>query len=189
MFRMIDSVAAAGESLFLLIGRLGIAALYVPSGWGKLTNLEGFAGSATIKGLPVPMAWAGVIGLLAFVVAAIHADAATMLARERLDAIDIASPREHHADHVRMAVAHGLPVLCQKPLAPTLADAQALIAEIGPRARLMVHENWRFRPFYRRIKSWLADGRLGELCALRIVVRSAGMLLDAAGRRPALERQ
>src|SRR5260221_8593819 len=67
MFRMIDSVAAAGESLFLLIGRLGIAALYVPSGWGKLTNLEGFAGSATIKGLPVPMAWAVVIGLLEFV--------------------------------------------------------------------------------------------------------------------------
>src|SRR5260221_7491387 len=67
MFRVFDSVAAAGESLFLLIGRLGIAALYVPSGWGKLTNLEGFAGSPTIKGLPIPMAWAVVIGLLEFV--------------------------------------------------------------------------------------------------------------------------
>src|SRR5258706_352305 len=153
MFRVFDSVAAAGESLFLLIGRLGIAALYVPSGWGKLTNLEGFAGSPTIKGLPIPMAWAVVIGLLEFVgglsvaicdpdqaraqarasafgVAAIHADAASMIAHELLDAIDVASPREHHADHVRMAAARGLPVLCQKPLTPTLADAEALIAEI-----------------------------------------------------------
>ena len=61
-----------------------------------------------------------------------------------LDAVDVAAPREFHAEMVRMAARRGLAVLCQKPLAPTLAEAEALVAEVGGRCRLMVHENWRF---------------------------------------------
>ena len=59
---------------------------------------------------------------------------AAMLGAERLDAIGTAAPREHHASLVRMGVARGLAGLCQKPLAPTLAEAEALMAETSGRA-------------------------------------------------------
>src|SRR3954454_18930386 len=44
-------------------------------------------------------------------------DAESMLANAELDAFDIASPRATHSSLVRLAIAKGLPVLCQKPLA------------------------------------------------------------------------
>ena len=60
------------------------------------------------------------------------------------------------------ALARGIDVLCQKPLAPTLAEARRRSPAWSPaRARLMVHENWRFRPWYRELKRWLEAGELG----------------------------
>lgn len=124
-----------------------------------------------------------------FAIPAVYADAAEMLARERLDAVDIASPREFHAAHVRMAAAHDLAILCQKPLTPTLDEAIALVEEVGPRCRLMVHENWRFRPNYRQAKRWLEEGRVGAIRGARMIMRSSGLLSDAEGKLPALLRQ
>ncbi len=91
-----------------------------------------------------------------FDVPAAYATIEEMLLHEAPDALDIATPRETHTDLVRKAYAARTPTLCQKPLAPSLAEALALAANIGPGFRLMVHENWRFRPHYRRIQGWLA---------------------------------
>jgi predicted dehydrogenase len=75
-----------------------------------------------------------------------------LLDREKaIDAVDIASPRETHARLVRLAAERGIDVLCQKPLAPTFGEADALVRDVEGRIRLMVHENWRFRPYYRQI--------------------------------------
>ena len=55
----IDALAHRAEAPILLLGRVALAALYLPSGWGKLINIAGFAGSLAGKGLPGPvMAWA-----------------------------------------------------------------------------------------------------------------------------------
>jgi putative oxidoreductase len=57
-----DAVARRAEAPILLLGRVAVAALYLPSGWGKLMNIGGFAGLLASKGLPGPAtAWA-VIG-------------------------------------------------------------------------------------------------------------------------------
>jgi predicted dehydrogenase len=124
-----------------------------------------------------------------FGVPAVYDDAASMLAEEGLDAVDIASPREVHAEHVLLAAARGLAVLCQKPLAPTLDEAIALVAQVGERCRLMVHENWRFRPNYRQAKQWLEEGRVGTVRGARMVMRASGFLPDANGKYPSIERQ
>jgi predicted dehydrogenase len=124
-----------------------------------------------------------------FGIAAVHDSLAALLAAEPVDAVDVASPRETHAALVRLAAARGLPVLCQKPLTPTLAEGVALVGEVAGRCRLMVHENWRFRPWYRQVGAWLADGTLGEPRSCRLSMLCSGLLPDAAGRRPALERQ
>jgi len=106
-----------------------------------------------------------------------------------LDAVDVAAPREFHAEVVRMAARKGLAVLCQKPLAPTLAQARALAAEVDGRIRLMVHENWRFRPYYRDLAAWLKAGRIGDVLQGHVLLLTSGLIADAQGQRHALVRQ
>jgi len=118
-----------------------------------------------------------------------YSSAESMMESERLDAIDVASPREYHALHVRLAAARGIPVLCQKPLTPSYEESVELAGEVAGRHRLMVHENWRFRPYYRKVKEWLCEGRIGALRGATMKMRGSGFRPDASGRYPALERQ
>ncbi|RKN41050.1 Gfo/Idh/MocA family protein [Micromonospora endolithica] len=81
----------------------------------------------------------------------------------RPDFLDICTPPATHGDLVRRAVARGLPVLCQKPLAPTVTEA-AELAEFAQRHRvpLVVNENWRWQPWYREAKRLIDDGAIGR---------------------------
>jgi predicted dehydrogenase len=119
----------------------------------------------------------------------VFTDAAALLDAGGIDAVDIAAPRAAHVGLVRLAAGHGLAVLCQKPLAPSLAEAEALVAEMRGRIRLMVHENWRHRAYYRQAAAWLAAGMIGTPRLLNLRVLTSGLLADATGHRPALERQ
>ena len=117
------------------------------------------------------------------------ASAEAMLAECELDAIDIAAPREMHAPLVRLAAAKRLPVLCQKPLAPNLQEATDLAAEVDEMTRLMVHENWRFRGYYRDAAAWLREGRIGNVKQAQLTLLTSGVLPGPDGLCPALERQ
>jgi predicted dehydrogenase len=74
-------------------------------------------------------------------------------------------------------------------LAPSFDAGSALAASVGGKIRLMVHENWRFRPWYREVKGWLESEAAGRLLQVDMAMLSSGLLPDAAGRRPILERQ
>ena len=124
-----------------------------------------------------------------FGVSNIYADAEAMCAATELDAVDIAAPRQFHAPLVRLAAKRRLPVLCQKPLAPDLQQAIELAAEVKDRTRLMVHENWRFRRYYRDAAAWLREGRIGDVKQAQLTLLTSGVLPGADGLRPALERQ
>jgi predicted dehydrogenase len=119
----------------------------------------------------------------------VYRDRDEMLAAERIEALDVASPRETHATWIEAAAARGIDVLCQKPLTPTLALAQELLPRVENKIRLMVHENWRFRPWYRELARWIAAGDLGEFMLARMATINSGFLADEAGRRPAFIRQ
>ncbi|HTO85633.1 MAG TPA: Gfo/Idh/MocA family oxidoreductase [Methylomirabilota bacterium] len=112
-----------------------------------------------------------------------------MLDKHAIDAVDIASPRETHAAMVDVAAARGIDALCQKPLTPTLAEAVALAERVADTIRLMVHENWRFRPWYRALGQWLAAGDLGEVQYAAMTMLSSGLVRDAGGQFPDLVRQ
>jgi predicted dehydrogenase len=118
-----------------------------------------------------------------------YASAEAMLDDAGIDILDVCAPPEAHAPLVRLAAARGLAVICQKPLAGTLAEAEALVAGIDRSIRLMVHDNWRFRATYRRIREWLDAGSIGRLRRVELHYLSSGMIEDSAGRRPALIRQ
>ena len=124
-----------------------------------------------------------------FAIPASFASAEEMLATGGIDAVDIAAPRQFHAALVRLAAQRGLPVLCQKPLAPNLQEAIDLAAEVKDQTRLMVHENWRFRGYYRDAAAWLREGRIGNLKQAQITLLTSGVLPGPDGLRPALERQ
>jgi predicted dehydrogenase len=123
----------------------------------------------------------------AYAIPTAYANAAEMLECERLDAVDIASPRE---THVAMCTAsRGLAILCQKPLAPNLREAQTLVRNLPAGTRLMVHENWRFRPHYRLISQWLTAGHIGKVRQAAMTILTSGLVPDAQGRLAAVERQ
>ena len=126
---------------------------------------------------------------VAFGIPTVHTSAEALFAGEPIDALDVLSPRETHAAWVEAAAARGVAVLCQKPLTPTLAQSQALVRAVAGKTRLMIHENWRFRPWYREIKRWIDAGELGDIAMARLSMINSGLLPDADGRRFALERQ
>jgi len=113
----------------------------------------------------------------------------SLLRHEALDAIDLMTPPALHASQCRAAAEAGVAVLCQKPLAPTWAEASDLLRDVSGRVRWMVHENWRFRPHYRQVRRWVDDGCIGRVRAGRLRVCSSGLLPGADGRKPAIERQ
>jgi len=118
-----------------------------------------------------------------------YASAEAMLAACELDAVDIAAPRQMHAPLVRLVAKKRLPVLCQKPLAPNLREATELANEVSDLTRLMVHENWRFRGYYRDAATWLRAGRIGNVKQAQLTLLTSGVLPGPDGLCPALERQ
>lgn len=119
----------------------------------------------------------------------VYGEAAQMLDATRPDALDIVAPMAAHAALCKLAAERGVHVMCQKPLAPSLAEAEALVREVEGRIRLMVHENWRFRAHYRQVKRWLDQGAIGDVASCVMQVRSSGLVADGDGIRPLLVRQ
>ena len=164
----------------------------VGAGWVTQHHLPGWqrlAGRAQVVAIADPSESRARERAREFGIEQVYTDAATMFDRAKLDAVDIAAPREAHADLVRLAADRGLAVLCQKPLAPTLAEARALVADVATRTRLMVHENWRFRPYYRQISDWLRSARIGRVVQAQMTVLSSGLIPDADGKLPVIVRQ
>lgn len=94
----------------------------------------------------------------------VYTDVEAMLDREAPAFIDVITPADSHASIVRLAGDRGVPVLCQKPLAPTLDEAAALVARAEQAGiRLMVHENFRFQPWHRALRALVAGGAVGRL--------------------------
>ena len=124
-----------------------------------------------------------------FGIDAVFTEPAAMLEKAGAAALDVAAPRTEHAAWVEAAAARGIDVICQKPLTPTLTEGEALLARLGARIRLMVHENWRFRPWYRTLGRWIAEGELGEILHAQMTMMSSGLLPNSSGRAPALVRQ
>jgi D-apiose dehydrogenase len=92
-----------------------------------------------------------------------YTDVAEMFLRERPDFIDIITPPDTHLALVELAAQAGVAIICQKPVAPTLAEARQLVAlteQTG--VRLMIHENFRFQPWYRAVRHLLDNHAIGD---------------------------
>ncbi len=97
-----------------------------------------------------------------FGVPAHYADAAAMLAREALDFVDVATTMPSHRPLVELAARHRVPVIVQKPFAPTWEDCVAMVAACAAaEVPLMVHENFRFQAPLIAVREAVAAGTIG----------------------------
>jgi predicted dehydrogenase len=91
-----------------------------------------------------------------------YASAEDLLDHEQLDFVDIATHAASHLPIVRRAVEKRIPTICQKPIAPDWESAVMLVeAAEAAGVRLMIHENWRWQPWYRVVHEMIARGDIG----------------------------
>lgn len=96
--------------------------------------------------------------------AVVSDDLAAALADPAVGAVVVATPSPTHAALGRAALAAGKHVLIEKPLAPTAAEADDLVARATAAGRiLMVGHLLLHHPAVRHLKSLLARGGLGDL--------------------------
>jgi len=85
-----------------------------------------------------------------------------------LDAVIICSENVHHRELTEKAAAAGKHVLCEKPLATTLADAEAMISTCkAAGVQLMTAFPCRYSPVMQRLKTIVDSGEAGEILAMR----------------------
>jgi predicted dehydrogenase len=114
----------------------------------------------------------------------VYSDYRELLRKEDLDFVDIATVPHIHRQQVEAAAAHGLCVLCQKPFAPTLEDAQAMLAACDQaNVLLSINDNWRWRSWYREVKRLLDEGIVGRPRYIRIA-RHNNMALPRSDGSP-----
>jgi predicted dehydrogenase len=93
----------------------------------------------------------------------VFTDYRELLQMKQLDAVSIATPPNFHCPIALEAFSRGLHVLCEKPLALNLTEAESMLA--GARDANRVHMtafNFRFIPAVRRMKELLEEGYAGE---------------------------
>lgn len=112
---------------------------------------------------------------------AAYGDAGEMLEREKPDFADIVTRPDTHLSLVRLAAGRGVHVICQKPMAPTIEECREM-ADAARRAgiRLVIHENWRWQPWYREVKRLADSGALGRVYHVAFKMRTG----DGRGPEP-----
>ncbi len=92
-----------------------------------------------------------------------YSDVEKMFLNERPDFVDIITPPETHLELCQLAIKHNIHIICQKPLAPTLAESTEIAKLVETSAvRMMVHENFRFQPWHRELKKLLDRNTIGQ---------------------------
>lgn len=114
---------------------------------------------------------------------------------EEVDLVDLCIPTDLHRPFTEQAAAAGKHVICEKPIALSIEDGQAMInACERAGVRLFIAQVVRFFPHYRAARNLLQDGSLGDLGVLTLrrvssapmggrswfsdEARSGGMLFD-----------
>ena len=96
-----------------------------------------------------------------------HGSYDALLADPDLDAVYIPLPNHLHAEWTIAAARAGKHVLCEKPLAMTAADAQAMVDVCAAEGvRLMEAFMYRLHPSWVAVRELVAAGRIGRLTAV-----------------------
>ena len=116
-----------------------------------------------------------------------YENAQLMLAETKPGLVDIITPPISHLDLIKQCAGTGVKtIICQKPFCNSIEEAKAAIAICKQSGTLLiVHENFRFQPWYRKMKQVLDEGIIGDVHQLTFRLRTG----DGQGADAYLDRQ
>ncbi len=99
----------------------------------------------------------------AFAVDHVYTDANRLFEEQALDFVDIVTTMETHRVLVELAARHQVATIVQKPFAPSMDDARAMVDACSrDKTPLMVHENFRWQTPLRSVYDVVQSGDIGE---------------------------
>jgi D-apiose dehydrogenase len=108
-----------------------------------------------------------------FGVPAFYDDPEELLREERIDFVDLCTNPFTLPDFVRMMAEHKMPVISQKPMAPSVEVGRELVRVCKEALTpYFIHENWRWQEPIRRLKAVLDSGDIGSPFRARITMVS-----------------
>ena len=114
------------------------------------------------------------------------ADVTELIARDDIDLFDVIVPPAAQSEILHHLLPLGKPVICQKPFGRDYAEALAFTkAAQTHNTPLIVHENFRFMPWFREAKLLVESGALGTLHNISFRLRPG----DGQGPNAYLDRQ
>jgi len=117
-------------------------------------------------------------------VPAVYDDAEQLLRQIRPDFVDNITEIGGHKPLSLLCARHGVPCICQKPMAPSLKDAREMVAAFErARTPFLVHENWRWQSPMRALIESLRSGAIGRAFRARFTMISG---FDVWAKQPAL---
>ena len=105
----------------------------------------------------------------------------SMFASVRAPLVLIATTADCHAELVALAAKHSRYILCEKPMATSLKDAQNMIATCDANnTHLAINHQMRFMDQYTLIKDELAGDHLGRLGSMTVVTGNIGLAMNGS---------
>ena len=159
----------------------------IGAGYFAQFHLEGWrdAGAQVVALCDVDQARADALASR-FAVPQRFSDAARMLDLVRPDLADVVLPPQAQLPVVRAALQRRVPTVCQKPFGDDLAQAEEMTAfSTAQRTPLVVHENFRFTPWFRECRRLIDTGFFGRVHGIGFRLRPG----DGQGPRAYLDRQ
>ena len=94
---------------------------------------------------------------------------------DNVDAVLVTSIGPTHAEYVLACINAGKPVMCEKPLAPTVPECEQIVAAEAAYGKRLVIVGYmrRYDPGYRQVKASLESGAIGDALILHNVHRNA----------------
>jgi predicted dehydrogenase len=90
-----------------------------------------------------------------------------LLREDRPDGVVLATPNQLHVPHALECIAAGVPILLEKPIAPTVAEAESLVrAADAADARILIGHQRAHSPIMAKAKAVVESGQLGTLVAV-----------------------
>ena len=97
----------------------------------------------------------------------LYANTEEMLAAEKLDGVIVSTPTEYHAPPTLAALDAGVHVLVEKPIMPTLEQAEATVAKSEEKGlNVLVGHHRRYYPLVLKAREIVQSGELGDLVAV-----------------------
>ena len=149
------------ELRFAILGT-GFWARYQLAGWRELPGVRCVAVYNRTRARA--QAFADASGITS-----VYDNAEELIAREKPDFLDVITDVGTHRRFVELAAVHRIPVVCQKPMAANLADAEAMVETCRDAgAPLLINENWRWQLPLRELQRVIASGKIGRVFRARI---------------------